>query len=101
MESVSLATTLIYNLNGVDHQLERDGVVRVVAYTLDLLTVDEHRVDVETTTGVTHTFAEDDESWRDLEKWLSVSFNIDENWQATAFGKPFSRDKTVIWDAGT
>ena len=98
---MTVATTLQYNVNGLDHQLERDEVVRVVAYTLDLLTIDEHRVEVETTTGVTHTFSEDNESWRDLASWLSVSFNVDENWQATAFGKPFSRNKTVIWEAGT
>jgi len=77
--------------------IQRDSIVEIKAYTLDLATFDERRISIETTHGVIYQFSEEESDWNDLVKWISTWAELPTGWSKSVWPEPFSTKVTVLW----
>jgi hypothetical protein len=88
-ESDTVAKTKAY--------VQYERIVKVQAYTIDLIVYDELRLSIETSDGFTYQFSEEVEGWEELLSWVKKWASLEDDWQREAYPEPFSKKITTLW----
>ena len=86
-------------INDEIYYIPFDALHKISAYTFDLFSYDELRIEIETLDGNVYTFSETGDEWLDLCLWVKDWAELPEEWWSTDYAESFSNEVTVLWQS--